>query len=158
MSMNERILIGSPVHQKPAILREFLASLDRLRSEQPLAFFFIDDNEETESKKILSEFAASHGTACRIDCPEMKGEKYLCNEERHCWEESQIWKVAEYKDRIIQEAQSKGYDYLFLIDSDVVLHPDSRSAHSGQKRNYLQYLLDKLESRSNTHAAGLGLG
>jgi glycosyltransferase involved in cell wall biosynthesis len=34
-----------------------------------------------------------------------------------------MWKVASFKDRMIQRARNDNYDYLFLIDSDIVLHP-----------------------------------
>jgi glycosyltransferase involved in cell wall biosynthesis len=36
-----------------------------------------------------------------------------------------VWKVAAFKDRMIDRARIEGYDYLFLIDSDIVLHPDT---------------------------------
>ena len=49
--------------------------------------------------------------------------KYHCDENTHYWNESLIWKVAGFKDLMIQKAIKEEYDYLFLIDSDIVLHP-----------------------------------
>jgi hypothetical protein len=34
-----------------------------------------------------------------------------------------VWKVARLKDIIIEHAGEENYDYLFLVDSDLVLHP-----------------------------------
>lgn len=34
-----------------------------------------------------------------------------------------VWRVAKFKDWLISLARSEGYDYLFLVDSDLVLHP-----------------------------------
>lgn len=36
-----------------------------------------------------------------------------------------IWKVAGFKDDIIKFAKNNNYDYLFLVDSDIVLHPNT---------------------------------
>lgn len=48
-----RVLIGSPIHQKPNVLREFLNSLLRLNIEQiELDFHLIDDNDDEASSRI----------------------------------------------------------------------------------------------------------
>ncbi|MFZ5942997.1 MAG: glycosyltransferase [Bacillota bacterium] len=117
-----KVLIGSPIRQKPAILKEFLHSLTQLEKQNlSIDFFFIDDNELEETKKILNSFSCQE-SAVHI----LEGEglgQYLCDEKSHHWKESLIWKVAEYKDRIIRYAQENNYDFLFLIDSDLLLHP-----------------------------------
>ncbi|MBF8263353.1 MAG: glycosyl transferase [Parachlamydiales bacterium] len=117
-----RVLIGSPIRQKPLILHEFLESLCRLEKKNyELDFLFIDDNEQSESKNLLNRFPAR----CTIQQPDIfsSGAKYVCNETTHHWKDSIIWKVAQFKDRIIQSAREQDYDYLFFIDSDIVLHP-----------------------------------
>jgi glycosyltransferase involved in cell wall biosynthesis len=120
-----KILLGSPVHQKPKILREFLASLKRLTQETyRLDYFFIDDNTCKESKEMLLDFAKEVEPACTIGMlTEPMPQPYVCDEKTHYWKESIITKVAAFKDAIINVARSRQYDYLFLIDSDLVLHP-----------------------------------
>jgi hypothetical protein len=120
-----KILVGSPIRQKPMILHEFLDSLNRLdQKNYTLDFFFIDDNEEKTSKEMLQSFARMKDGRCTLYQPKTEeNSKYLCNETTHHWKDSMIWKVADYKDLIIQEARSKNYDGLFFIDSDIVLHP-----------------------------------
>lgn len=117
-----RILIGSPIRQKPAILKEFLQSLEDLEtSSLSIDYFFIDDNEEKESREMLQAF--QKGRSCKIIQAEKSEEAYVCTEETHHWKPSLVWKVASFKDQMIEEARQIGFDYLFLLDSDLVLHP-----------------------------------
>src|ERR1700722_15215295 len=58
----KRILVGSPIRQKPAILHEFLESLKRQSQEgYTLDFYFIDDNEVEESRQKLQAFSKERG-------------------------------------------------------------------------------------------------
>ncbi|MBS0629312.1 MAG: glycosyltransferase family 2 protein [Verrucomicrobia bacterium] len=118
-----QILVGSPIRQKPAILKEFLESLDRIEG-CALDFVFVDDNDSEESREQLYNFAKNHEGHCWIFSPEAPSiSQYHCNETTHYWSDENVWKVAAFKDRIIHYATQKNYDYLFLIDSDIVLHP-----------------------------------
>lgn len=119
----ERVLIASPVRQKPAILREFLWSLSRLKTSGLLVeFAFIDDHEEKSD--LLHAFAAGRNDV-RIFPGRRTGETYHCDENTHHWREDLIWKVAGYKNFFLQLARAEGFDYLFLVDSDLVLHPET---------------------------------
>lgn len=124
----KRVLIGSPIRQKPAILQEFLLSLEELNHELFCAdYMFIDDNDMAESSLLLEKFAQKH-PSCSLISNENRHhshEQYVCNETTHHWKESIIWKVAGFKDHIIQYALDNNYDYLFLIDSDIVLYPQT---------------------------------
>ncbi len=126
-----RILLGSPVRQNPAILKEFLSSLERLeQSAYTLDYFFVDDNLNEESSLQLSQFAQRHPNRCRIFSPEFTQEglnqkplNYWCDDKTHYWDTEVIWKVAAFKDKMISAAIARRYDYLFLIDSDLLMHP-----------------------------------
>lgn len=125
--IKKRVLIGSPVYQKPLILKEFLLSLEELKKENcECDYLFIDDNENAESSTILLKFMEKHEGHCLIHRnTSIKSEQYICNEVTHFWKESIVWKVAAFKDAMIQFARKENYDYLFLIDSDMVLHPNT---------------------------------
>jgi hypothetical protein len=126
MNHRPRVLVGSPIRQKITILHEFLESLHRLEErDQTLDFLFIDDNEQEDSKKLLQIFAQAKGSKCTVLPPlcAKDSAQYICNENTHHWKESMIWKVAGYKDQIMQHARDGDYDYLFFVDSDLVLHP-----------------------------------
>lgn len=116
------VVIGSPVKQKAVILEQFLHSLDKLDADGlTIKYMFVDDNDTASS--LLCDFAARHADTVIIrgDNPE----DYHCDEDTHCWQESLIWKVAAYKDRIIEYALQAGAEYLFLVDSDLYLHPQT---------------------------------
>lgn len=121
--MKKRILIASPVRQKKKILKEFLESLTLLdTTELELDFAFIDDNNE---HNLLTDFARDKDNV-RV-FPGKSRDSYLCNEETHYWQEDLIWKVAAFKNRFLSMALEEGYDYLFLVDSDLYLHPQTIS-------------------------------
>jgi len=117
----KHVLVASPVRQKPTILVEFLASLQALdRTDLALEFAFIDDNDAPSSD--LAKFAAANQGVSILKGTE-KSQIYQCNEQTHYWQDDIVWKVAHYKDYFIQLAQAKNCDFLFLVDSDLALHP-----------------------------------
>lgn len=117
--MKKRVLIASPVRQKEVILAEFLESLERLESTNlVLDFAFIDDNNDHD---LLTNF--SRGKENVHIFPTKSEDCYICDESTHYWREDLIWKVAEFKNSFITLALEEGYDYLFLVDSDLYLHP-----------------------------------
>jgi len=123
-----RILVGSPIRRKPAILHEFLLSLQEVKkSSYSMDYFFIDDNVDPKSSQLLQNFAQNQEGNCLLIRPdfEEKSTEFICNEITHYWNEALIWKVADFKDQMIQYALNEGYDYIFLIDSDIVLHPET---------------------------------
>lgn len=122
--MAYRVLIGSPIHQKKEIVQEFFESLNQLhRDNLEIDFAFIDDHNEHQS---IQEFALQHPNTtilpAQADVQEAV-EFYHCDETTHHWRESLIWKVAGFKDELIAIALKEHYDYLFLVDSDLYLHP-----------------------------------
>lgn len=119
-----KLLIGSPIRQDPAILREFLQSLSDLDTAGlRVEFAFVDDNVDEGSQVLLRDFAAQHPTLllCGEDLPEV----YTKDEFGHLWNDELIWKVARYKDRLLEHARAHGHDGIFLVDSDLVLHPQT---------------------------------
>lgn len=122
--------MGSPVNQKPAVLAEFLRSLSELDvTGLSVDFVFVDDNEIPASSALLAEFRREGSQAfvwqSEADITEEAGEAYVCDDQTHRWNENLVWKVASHKDRMIRFALDNNYDFLFLVDSDLVLHPDT---------------------------------
>ncbi|WP_310831059.1 glycosyltransferase [Paenibacillus pedocola] len=119
-----RVLVGSPIHQKPQILQEFLNSLLRLRRDGvTLDFYFIDDNEDDAASALLRQFAPEGSEVFH----QSSGfhDAYIRNDTTHFWNSDLVWKVAGFKNLMIRRAEAFGYDHLFLIDSDLILHPDT---------------------------------
>ena len=130
-----KILIGSPIRQHPAILNAFLTSLKGLRKTRSVQhYLFVDDNQEEISSALLKQCAAEHPDTCEIIEARRDSTLYLCNQKTHYWREELIWKVAAFKDRVISRAREGSYDFLFLIDSDLVLHPETLEHLAGLNR------------------------
>ncbi|MEK4518949.1 glycosyltransferase [Paenibacillus sp. FSL H8-0122] len=122
--IRNRVLLGSPIHQKPAILEQFLNSLLRLNlTNIELHFYLIDDNQDEASSGLLQKFAQGGRTVFL----QSSGyhDNYIRDEHTHVWHSNLVWKVAEFKNLMIRRAEAFGYDYLFLLDSDLLLHPDT---------------------------------
>ncbi|MGE4282726.1 MAG: glycosyltransferase [Clostridia bacterium] len=119
----KRILVGSPVYQKPQILEMFLKSLKDLnRHTISIDYMFVDDNIDENSRQLLAEFEREESKVI-INHGKEQG-AYLCNNESHHWDDTLMLKVANYKNSIIDYAIENNYDYLFFVDSDLVLHPN----------------------------------
>lgn len=124
--MKKRILIASPVQQKPAVLRHFLKSLAQLEQDRlHTDYLFIDNNDAEESSLLLQEFLDGREGASIMRDADIR--TYRRDEETHYWNDELVDKVAGIKDRIIEHAREKGYDALFLIDSDLLIHPGTIS-------------------------------
>jgi hypothetical protein len=116
-----KVLVASPVKQKRVILAEFLESLEFLDTTGlALDFAFTDDDNDHD---LLTEFSQNKSNV-RI-FPGRGGDSYVCDEMTHHWQEDLIWKVAAYKNKFIELALQEGYDYLFLVDCDLYLHPQT---------------------------------
>ncbi|SHK59004.1 glycosyltransferase [Desulforamulus aeronauticus] len=117
--MKTRVLLASPIKQKKNILKEFLSSLEKLhQSGLVLDYVFIDDNND---HNLLERFSNNKKNVRIIRKNTLNS--YTCDEKTHQWREELIWKVAAFKNSFIAMALQEDYDYLFLVDSDLYLHP-----------------------------------
>ncbi|MCX7994102.1 MAG: glycosyltransferase family 2 protein, partial [Fimbriimonadales bacterium] len=120
-----RVLIISPVRQKPTILHHFLDGLQRLDTAGlEVEYFFIDNNDTVEASQMLRSFADAVSVPVRrLRVP--TAEPYHRTETHHQWTESLVWRLAAIKDGALQATREHGYDFAFLVDSDLVLHPQT---------------------------------
>lgn len=127
-SEKKSVLLSSPVCQTPQILKEFLLGINELENEgYSLSILFLDDNFYVESSELLKQFQAESTIPCQI----IKAQRdyltpfYLCDENTHHWTPDLIWRLAGLKNQILDEARNGKYDYLLLIDSDLLIHPQT---------------------------------
>ena len=119
----KKVLVGSPVCQKPEILDIFLKSLKNLSEDTiSIDYMFVDDNIDENSSKLLAEFKRKESKVVIIQG--QKQDVYVCDDDTHYWDDDLMLKVATYKNHIINHTIDKHYDYLFFVDSDLVLHPN----------------------------------
>ena len=132
-----RVLIAAPVRQKPAILQHFLDGLQRLDTTGlEVAYLFVDNNDDPQASQMLRAFAEQVSAPVhRLRVP--VAEPYQRTETTHHWTESLIWRLAAIKDGILHAALQHGYDYAFLVDSDLVLHPQTLRRMVECKRDIL---------------------
>ena len=108
--MKKSVLIGSPVHQEPAILAGFLNGIKQLEAENTeISYYFFYDNVLEASKQLLQEFAEGQTIISEsgVKCG------YTTNEITHFCNDALIWKVADMKDAILNYARKKNFDYVF---------------------------------------------
>lgn len=136
--MKRKILIGSTIYQKPVILKYFLNSLSSLNTKNiDLNYLFIDDNVNNESSTLLEEFSEKQRNVRIINSNRKGNFNYVTDENTHHWNDSLVWKVAELKNSIIQTANEEDFDFLFLIDSDLILHPDTLNQLINSKKDII---------------------
>jgi hypothetical protein len=118
----KRLLIGSCICQSKKILGKFLLSLNALDlSGFDAAFMFVDDNQEPESSELLREAACGFGHEVLLIKGPPKDTQYHVSEDTHYWNDNLVMRVAGMKNGIIEYAVKEKYDYLFLIDSDLLI-------------------------------------
>jgi len=114
------VLIGSCICQTPMILARFIRSLQNLNLLEINAnFLFIDDNQLPESKDLLQVIDLKSETIIKPAPPRERD--YRADEKKHYWNSVLVARVASLKNEIIAYAKEKSYDYLFLIDSDLLI-------------------------------------
>lgn len=120
----KQLLIGSPIRRSPKILKAFLDNIDRIDFNGfDVYYYFIDDNDNDESSKLLADFSSEHRHTIikrSVDIMVASATKYEEFGTRN-WNTELTDRVAELKDIIINYARKKNFDYLLFVDSDMVL-------------------------------------
>ena len=122
-----KVLIASPIRRRTNILQAFLDGFSRLDTKGlKIDYLFTDDNDDEKSSKLLQDFAKKHPTATILKASDLlKSRPELTNNNPHLWNDQLIWRVAALKDEMIRVAKEGDYDYLFFLDSDMVLQPET---------------------------------
>jgi len=124
----KKVLIGSPIRQDHVVLNEFLVSLSELnKANIEVDYFFVDDNVDTDSSQLLKNFAKKNNVVLKkgSDFNHNVKDSYVANKSTHLWKDSLIRKITMFKDSIIEYAKHEKYEYLFFVDSDIVLHVET---------------------------------
>jgi hypothetical protein len=111
-----KILIGAPVKQDEKVFQYYLESLRKLKKdnlEVDLLFVF-NDSENLIKYLNDDEFFVIYNTS----------NKYV-KDDTHNWTEKNLTDVSTMKNFLLDQTIEKGYDYFFLVDSDLILHEET---------------------------------
>lgn len=84
-------------------------------------YYFFDDNTDKDSSGLLEGFKKSNKKV--IIKKGSQKELYKRDSEMHHWKANLIDKIIGFKNQIITYAKENNFDYLFLVDSDIVMNP-----------------------------------
>lgn len=111
----KKILITAPVHQDENIFQEYLWSLNRLflpRNVKVKKFFYLHNCENL--KKFLNE---DEYMIFNDDS------SFTVTEKTHFWKNENFSAVAKMRTLALEKARKEKFDYVFSVDSDVLLNP-----------------------------------
>lgn len=111
----KKILITAPVHQSKNVFKEYLNSLNHLyipKDYQVNKFFYLHNCPE------LKDFLKSNEYEEILD-----NSKY--NEFSHDFKVDNYSALSYMRSAALEKARNENYDYVFSVDSDVLLHPKS---------------------------------
>lgn len=122
------VLIGSPIRQKPNILKQFLIGLNEANKDGlSVSYFFVDDNTDEESSALLYEFTKYNDVILKNGnemFSKLDDHEYICDDDHH-WTSANIRRITLFKDAIIDYCIENKFDYLFFVDSDIVINKDT---------------------------------
>lgn len=127
-----KILIGSPVRQSEEVFIEYLKGIDKLlvpKDAQVARYFILNDADPALKNHLRPEEYEEFNT----------GDEYLCTEQTHHWTAENLSKMSILRNRLIKKVLDEGYDYFFMVDSDIIL----------KQETLLQLLSDKVDLVAN---------
>lgn len=124
INKSSRVLVASPVRQSPFILKECLYNLARIDCTGiELDYLFVNDNVDELSFKLLNAFGIEGSKTIIWDSD--GSDNYVCDEDTHHWDNKLFTKVADFKNRMIKYMIDEKYDFIFFIDSDILIRPET---------------------------------
>ena len=112
-----KILIAAPLKQEPKIFREYQDALDRLIIPDGVTvdrFFVVNDCDE-----VIPEIRNAEHIVINT------GDKYERITNDHIWTHDNLEKMPLLRNECIRRVRDGGYDYLFSVDTDLVLQPET---------------------------------
>lgn len=111
----KKVLITAPVHQDENIFQEYLWSLDRLfipKDIEVKKFFYLHNCEDLKKFLKEDEYIVINDNS-----------SFIVNEKTHLWKNENFSIVANMRTMALERARAYNFDYVFSIDSDVLLNP-----------------------------------
>lgn len=130
------ILHFSPVKKENKIIELHLQSLKDLQSDDlNLTYSFFDDNDDIQSSILLEKFVNNFYNAILFTQADIKLEDKNKNQKER-WDTHSYKRITTIKNFAIKYFLEGDYDYLFLTDSDLILHPDTLKTLLKQEKHF----------------------
>ena len=113
----KKILITAPVHQDAKIFREYLWSLNRLEIPEGYEihkYFYLHNADNLKKFLQPNEY--------EIFKDDTKIEE---SDRTHIWKQENFSAVSQMRTKALQKAREENFDYIFSVDSDVILHKNN---------------------------------
>ena len=117
-----KVLISTLVYNRNWVLPEFFACIEQLDLRGiEASFYFVDNGSDDESFKTLLQFQKEH--KANTELAELKTDE-LPSYDRKTPKLGSFNRLKLVRDNIRKKAAESDIDYLFLVDSDVLIQPD----------------------------------
>lgn len=125
------ILIAAPVSEDKETFEKYIDSLNKLNIPDYVNIqkLFILDN-----CKELEEICKDDNTHLLYNTDDIS---YNKTEKTHEWKVQNLQKVASFKNQIVDIALENNFDYIFWIDSDLILDPETLNHLLAQNKNII---------------------
>lgn len=122
----QKLLIASPICKKPSILKHFLETINqqKINNDIEIHYYFVDDNENNDSSVLIEQFKIENKNVIVKKASDKKI-AYEDGNYTHNWNEYLIWRLADIKNKIIDFAKYNNFNYIFFVDSDLILNPNT---------------------------------
>ncbi|WP_283642215.1 hypothetical protein [Croceibacter atlanticus] len=127
-----KTLIFSSICKPKKILEQTIPSWVENANIQNADILLYDDNVSKESSTFLRTF--SNKSSFKVEGNWVnKNDTY----NNHAWRVNQVDHIIGIKNKAIQYALKHNYDYLFLVDADLVLNPNTLQHLIGLKKDFV---------------------
>lgn len=118
----DKILFFSAIKKDSKIVKLFLESAENLIVHNfELDYLLYDDNDDKKSNELIDQFLKQNSNADLFPSMNIKGNFT----HDHGWNSEQIDKVTMIKNNAMEYAVTNGYDYIFLVDADIVMNKET---------------------------------
>lgn len=121
-----RVLVGAPVRKRADVLGACLQTIAAQEKPARVEFdyLFVDDYPgPDDGSTVLADFVAAHGGRVGKNAETRSDDFSDAHPITHQWTESAMGRVGRIKNGILKACLDGGYDYLWLVDTDLLLDP-----------------------------------
>lgn len=124
-----RILIAEVVHEAHGVLRAHLETLkwqaDNADADVDMRFLVDPTAPPNTGKLIHEELAAEYSHSVEVASEKPSDSHYHVDEQTTEWSKPTFYWLGRQRQRLLDHARAEDYDAVFMVDSDLLLSPDT---------------------------------